>query len=154
MMDDLLIVGGLVPSLIIDQAHLSDEGDPHVGTMDLDVGLQVALLNEGRYHQLTERLRDAGFEMDRNAAGNPTRQRWAIANAKRVTIDFLIQPTLDGDTGGKLRDLEPDFAGNRSGGHFAKCPRVFGSESSSAPWELPAGMGWQRGAHRERRLGW
>ena len=110
MMDDLLIVGGLVPSLIIDQEHLGEDVDPHVGTMDLDVGLQVALLNEGRYRQLTERLRDAGFEMDKNDAGNPTRQRWAIANAERVTIDFLIQPTLEGDKGGKLRDLEPDFA--------------------------------------------
>lgn len=110
MMDDLLIVGGLVPSLIIDQEHLGEDVDPHVGTLDLDVGLQVALLNEGRYRQLTERLRDAGFEMDKNAAGNPTRQRWAITNAERVTIDFLIQPTLEGDKGGKLRDLEPDFA--------------------------------------------
>jgi hypothetical protein len=110
MMDDLLIVGGLVPSLIIDQAHLGEDVDPHVGTMDLDVGLQVALLNEGRYRQLTERLRDAGFAMDRNDAGNPTRQRWVVSHAQRVTIDFLIQPTLEGDKGGKLRDLEPDFA--------------------------------------------
>lgn len=110
MMDDLLIVGGLVPSLIIDQEHLGEDVDPHVGTMDLDVGLQVALLNEGRYRQLTERLRDAGFEMDKNDAGKPTRQRWAISNAERVTIDFLIQPTLEGDKPGKLRDLEPDFA--------------------------------------------
>ncbi|MCZ2250014.1 MAG: hypothetical protein LC111_14745 [Bacteroidia bacterium] len=110
MMDDLLIVGGLVPSLLIDQEQLGEDVDPHVGTMDLDVGLQIALLNEGRYRQLTERLRDAGFAMDKNDAGNPTRQRWAIANAKRVTIDFLIQPTLEGDKGGRLRDLEPDFA--------------------------------------------
>lgn len=110
MMDDLLIVGGLVPSLIIDQEQLGEHVDPHVGTMDLDVGLQVALLNEGRYRQLTERLRNAGFEMDKNDAGNPTRQRWAISNAERVTIDFLIQATLEGDKGGKLRDLEPDFA--------------------------------------------
>lgn len=110
MMEDLLIVGGLVPSLIVDQENLGDDVAPHVGTMDLDVGLQVALLNEGRYRRLTERLRDAGFEMDKNAAGNPTRQRWAIANADRVTVDFLIQPTLDDDRGGKLRNLEPDFA--------------------------------------------
>jgi hypothetical protein len=109
MMDDLLIVGGLVPSLIIDQEHLREDMDPHVGTVDLDVGLQVALLNEGRYRQLTERLRDAGFEMDKNEAGRPTRQRWVISNVERVTIDFLIQPTLEGDKGGKLRDLEPDF---------------------------------------------
>lgn len=110
MMDDLLIVGGLVPSLIIDQEHLGEDVAAHVGTMDLDVGLQVALLHEGRYRLLTERLRGAGFEMDKNDVGNPTRQRWAIANAERVTIDFLIQPTLEGDKGGKLRDLEPDFA--------------------------------------------
>jgi hypothetical protein len=110
MMDDLLIVGGLVPSLLIDQEHLDEGMEPHVGTMDLDVGLQVALLNDKRYRQLTERLRDAGLEMDKNEAGNPTRQRWAIARTKRVTIDFLIQPTLDEDKGGTLRDLEPDFA--------------------------------------------
>lgn len=110
MMDDLLIVGGLVPSLIIDQEQLGEDVAAHVGTMDLDVGLQVALLKEGRYRLLTERLRGAGFEMDKNDVGNPTRQRWAIANAGRVTIDFLIQPTLEGDKGGKLRDLEPDFA--------------------------------------------
>jgi hypothetical protein len=110
MMDDLLIVGGLVPSLIIDQEHLAEGVDPHVGTMDLDVGLQVALLNEGRYRQLTERLRDAGFEMDKNDAGKPTRQRWVVANAKGAKIDFLIQPTLEGDKAGKLRDLEADFA--------------------------------------------
>ncbi|MCL2777516.1 MAG: hypothetical protein FWD73_05890 [Polyangiaceae bacterium] len=110
MMDDLVIVGGLVPSLLIDQKVLQDDVAPHVGTMDLDVGLQIALLNEGRYRQLTERLRDAGFKMDTNEAGNPTRQRWAITSGGTVTVDFLIQPSREGDKGGKLRDIEPDFA--------------------------------------------
>ncbi len=27
-----------------------------------------------------------------------------------MTVDFLIQPSLAGDKGGKLRDIEPDFA--------------------------------------------
>lgn len=53
-MDDLVIVGGLVPSLTIDQQARPPETDLHVGTMDLDVGLQLALLDEGRYH-LTNR---------------------------------------------------------------------------------------------------
>jgi hypothetical protein len=110
MMDDLLIIGGLVPSLIVDQAALPDGADAHVGTMDLDVGLQLALLDEGRYRTLTERLRDAGFEMDRNEHGNPTRQRWRITGLGTVTIDFLIPPSRAGDRGGKLRDIEPDFA--------------------------------------------
>jgi hypothetical protein len=110
LMDDLVIVGGLVPSLIIDQEHLKEHIDRHVGTMDLDVGLQVALLQEGRYRKLTERLRDAGFQMDTNDDGKPTRQRWTIGNSERVTIDFLIQPTLEDDKGGRLRNLENDFA--------------------------------------------
>ena len=110
MMEDLLIVGGLVPSLIIDQEPLGESLDRHVGTMDLDVGLQLALLNEGRYRELSGRLRDAGFKMDTNDAGKPTRQRWAIANAGTVTLDFLIQPSRESDKPGRLRDLEADFA--------------------------------------------
>jgi hypothetical protein len=110
LMDDLVIVGGLVPSLIIDQGALPEDVDAHVGTMDLDVGLQIALLDEGRYRKLSERLRDAGFKMDTNDKGNSTRQRWVITGDGTVTVDFLIQPSVAGDQGGKLRNIEPDFA--------------------------------------------
>lgn len=110
LMDDLVIVGGLVPSLIIDQEKLAPGVDPHVGTEDLDLGLSVVLLDEKRYQTLTERLRGAGFEPDRNEQGNPTRQRWVITKPSRVTMDFLIAPTRPSDRGGRLRDIEPDFA--------------------------------------------
>jgi len=110
LMDDLVIIGGLVPSLIVEQTTLPAGADAHVGTMDLDVGLQLALLDEGRYRKLTERLRDAGFAMDENDDGNPTRQRWTITGAGTVTVDFLIPPSREGDRGGRLRDIEPDFA--------------------------------------------
>jgi len=110
IMDELVVIGGLVPSLLIEQDDLPDGTDAHVGTMDLDVGLTLALLDEGRYRTLTERLRRAGFEQDVNEQGNPTRQRWKIEKQEKVTIDFLIQPSLPDDRGGKLRDIEPDFA--------------------------------------------
>ena len=45
-----------------------------------------------------------------NEEGNPTRQRWKIVRAEKVTVDFLIPPTRSEDTGGKLRDIEADFA--------------------------------------------
>lgn len=48
--------------------------------------------------------------MDKNDDGNPTRQRWAITNAGTVTVDFLIPPSREGYRGGKVRDIEPDFA--------------------------------------------
>lgn len=108
--DDLVVVGGLVPSLLVDQESHPEGIDPHVGTMDLDIGLTAALLDRGRYRTLTERLRRAGFSQDENAHGNPTRQRWQIERAERVTVDFLIQPTLPDDRGGRLRNIEPDFA--------------------------------------------
>lgn len=110
LMDDLVVVGGLVPSLLIDPEGLARGTNPHVGTLDLDVGLAVALLDQGRYRTITERLRRAGFSQDVNAEGNPTRQRWKIEGVGRVTVDFLISPTQSGDVGGTLRNIEADFA--------------------------------------------
>jgi hypothetical protein len=110
LMDEVVVVGGLVPSLLIDQGTLPEGTAVHVGTMDLDVGLKLALLDEGRYRTLTERLRDAGFTQDQTEEGRPTRQRWRVTGIGSVTVDFLIPPSLPSDQGGKLRDIEKDFA--------------------------------------------
>jgi hypothetical protein len=91
LLDDTVIIGGLVPSLLIDQ-RVADE--LHVGTMDLDVGLSLAIFDEEHYQDLTERLRRAGFTADENEEGKPTRQRWKIDGEARVTVDFLIAPNL------------------------------------------------------------
>jgi hypothetical protein len=82
----------------------------HVGTLDLDVGLELALLDEGRYRTLTVRLRDAGFAQDQTEEGRPTRHRWRVTGLGSVTVDFLIPPSLATDHGGALRDIEKDFA--------------------------------------------
>jgi hypothetical protein len=82
----------------------------HVGTLDLDLGLALGLLKNGRYHTLAERLRNAGFTQDKSDQGNPTRQRWQIVGPESVTVDFLIPPSRPKDRGGALRHLEKDFA--------------------------------------------
>ena len=105
LIDDTVVVGGLVPSLIIDVP-----ADAHVGTTDLDIGLALAVFDNQRYQELAKRLRQAGFGMDKNTAGNRTRQRWKIDGPPTVTVDFLIPPSLPGDRGGTVRSLEPDFA--------------------------------------------
>ncbi|MEI8189573.1 MAG: hypothetical protein WCI75_07640 [candidate division NC10 bacterium] len=110
LMDEIVVVGGLVPSLLIHPEELPAGTPEHVGTMDLDVGLTLALLGEGRYRSLTGRLRDAGFTQDLNEDGRPTRQRWRILGTESVTVDFLIPPSSDADQGGTLRDIEADFA--------------------------------------------
>ena len=110
IMDELVVIGGLVPSLLIDQENLPEHIDNHVGTMDLDIGMKLALLDEKRYQTLTSRLRNSGFSPDVNEKGNPTHQRWKFDKEETITIDFLIPPSLPGDRGGKLRNIETDFA--------------------------------------------
>jgi hypothetical protein len=110
--DNIAIVGGLVPTLLVPRDELPEGAEPHVGTADLDIGLAVAMLEHERYRELASRLRHAGFEQDTNEAGNPTRQRWrfSMPAGRRVTLDFLIAPSQEDDTGGALRHLEHDFA--------------------------------------------
>lgn len=110
LMDSLCIVGGLVPSLLIDREIGPDPntGDSHCGTNDLDVGLAVALLDNQQYSEISERLRQEDFEPDHNENGNPTPQRWKLG-ALNVTVDFLLQPIADGPKGGRVQNLEGDF---------------------------------------------
>ena len=112
LLDDLVVVGGLVPSLLIPDESLPAGEDVHIGTMDLDLGLSLALLDSKRYEDLTLRLHRANFEPDENEAGNPTLQRWKITPASdlKVTIDFMIPPSLEADKGGDLRHIKNDFA--------------------------------------------
>lgn len=110
LMPELVVVGGLVPSLLIDQGNLPDHATAHVGTMDLDLGLAFALVGDERYQHVAERLRNAGFVPDRNEEGNPSRQRWRVSEPP-VTVDFLIEPDESSEVqAGKLFDLTKDWA--------------------------------------------
>lgn len=105
--DEVVIIGGLVPSLIVNQDHATSQ---HAGTLDLDLGLTLALLDEQRYQELAERLRQAGFTEDVNEKGKPTHQRWRIEGPPTVTVDFLIPPGNTEKRGGTVWNLEADFA--------------------------------------------
>jgi hypothetical protein len=110
LMDELCIVGGLVPNLLIDQQSGPDPdtGDLHPGTNDLDVGLAVGLLNDDQYAEISHRLRQEGFAPDHNENGNPTPQRWKLAGFS-VTVDFLLPPIPGATRGGRVHKLEGDF---------------------------------------------
>ena len=109
-LDDIVIVGGLAPSLLVDQTKLAVGVDAHAGTMDLDIGLALDLLQEERYRDLSHSLRESGFGPDVNESGKKTRQRWRSTVFQSVTIDFLISPTGAGEVGGRLFNIESDFA--------------------------------------------
>jgi hypothetical protein len=110
-MDRLCIVGGLVPSLLIDReiGPEPETGAGHPGTNDLDVGLGIALLDDEQYPEIGRRLRQEGFGPDRNEQNNPTPQRWKLGDLK-VTIDFLLPPIPGAERGGSIQPLEEDLA--------------------------------------------
>jgi hypothetical protein len=107
--NDLVIVGGLVPNLIISQAPLPEGAEAHVGTQDLDIGFSLGALNSDRYHEIAERLRRAEFIPDENENLNPTIQRWKLDKPVNVTVDFLIPQTNRDEIGGTIKHLEKDF---------------------------------------------
>jgi hypothetical protein len=109
LMPELVVVGGLVPSLLIDQQNLAQNVTAYVGTMDLDLGLAFALVSEERYQEVAARLRNAKFKPDQNDEGKPTRQRWRISDPP-VTVDFLIEPETAGGKPGSLFPLTNDWA--------------------------------------------
>jgi len=53
--DCLVVVGGWVPDLLLEQAD-----EPHVGSIDVDLALDARKLNEGRYAELLKLLIDTG----------------------------------------------------------------------------------------------
>jgi len=108
-LDDVCIVGGLVPALLIDSVRDTGDDDPrHPGTNDLDIGLALALLDDERYTEISARLRAEGFAPDTNDAGNPTVQRWRLGELT-VTVDFLMPPAPEQAPTLRVQNLQPDF---------------------------------------------
>ncbi len=107
LLKDLVVVGGLVPSLLID----ADRGgvEAHVGTLDLDVGLQIGLPDRAHFHRLAARLRDQGFEPSKDRSGETSPYRWQRSRGGPL-VDFLTPPREARQAAGDLvvvdRDLE------------------------------------------------
>ncbi|MCK6516647.1 nucleotidyl transferase AbiEii/AbiGii toxin family protein [Myxococcota bacterium] len=104
LMDEIVVVGGLVPYLIIDQERVAVR---HVGTKDLDIGLSLTLLDEGRYKAVGDRLRDKGFVPALNKKGNLSHATWVHDG---YPIDFLIPPSSEDSVPGSLQHLEDKWA--------------------------------------------
>ncbi len=102
--DDLVVVGGLAPSLLIEAERARE---PHAGTQDLDLGMSLAILEEHRYVALIHHLRSANFEPDVTQAGMRANHRWRHRE-EDVTVDFLIPSNAAADA--KVRIIAEDLS--------------------------------------------
>lgn len=108
----LRLIGGLVPRYL---APASPPDVPeHVGTTDVDVVLDVAVLAEGEdYSTLRDQLRDAGFTRFMKPDGTPSSWQWEReVLAHRVVVEFLVH-TDDPNGKGLVRLAGEDISACR-----------------------------------------
>lgn len=83
-----VVVGGAVPWLL-----LANPDMPHVGTMDVDLGLDAAALGDGEYVNLVQALQSCGYEQ------NPGLRRFQLirrvpihdgTGPVDIVVDFLM----------------------------------------------------------------
>lgn len=111
METDLTLVGGLVPSLLIPQDGDLPDFEMHCGTLDVDLGLSLAILDAELYATIAEKLRSNGFSADIKDSGQTVIQRWRTPQdtAQGVTTDFLIPQSSESDKPSSIKHLEEDF---------------------------------------------
>jgi hypothetical protein len=88
-----VVVGGLIPWLL-----QNDEDMPHVGTLDIDLGLDPSVLADGEYASLIELLKGHGYRQRDDL--NPNLKRFQLvrelpqedgSSPIEVVVDFLMQ---------------------------------------------------------------
>jgi hypothetical protein len=108
LLDSITVVGGLVPSLLIPEGDPAEGFEPHPGTIDLDLGLSLAILDTQLYTEIARQLRGAGYHPALSPTGNERLQQWQVPGSE-VTIDFLIPRTTAGEQDGRVKPLEHDL---------------------------------------------
>lgn len=96
------LIGGLVPRYLVD--------DPHVGTSDVDLVLDLQLVAEiEAYRTLEQNLKNLGFERGTNEEGQRQHHSWQLVVDETVTITVdLLCP--EWEEAGRLKSVP----GNRA----------------------------------------
>src|SRR5579871_3565563 len=111
-MEQVTLIGGVVPSLLVPLSALPEGADPHPGTGDLDLGLQLSVLTNEAYATISELLRQAGYRPMEKEEDRIRRQTWRTdpTLGASVTIDFLIARSPEQPSNTRVQNLESDFA--------------------------------------------
>ena len=114
LLGEIVVVGGVVPSLLVDQDSAQER---HIGTTDLDLALSLSVLDDEKYRDISGRLREAGFKPVQKSNQKIVRQTWEMTGKLGwITIDFLIPRSDKANPKRLLQDLEKDFGAIRTRG--------------------------------------
>ena len=111
-MDQVTVIGGIVPSLLVAPEKLAPGVEAHPGTADLDLALQLSVLSDEGYANISDLLRKSGYQPDQKAPERIRRQTWRT-NPKLgpvVTVDFLIARSANQPLGARIQHLQTDWS--------------------------------------------
>lgn len=122
------VIGGAVPWLL-----LNNEDMPHVGTLDLDLGLDAQALGDGEYALLIEELMGHGYQQHEALRRFQLVRQVPVADGGdpiNVIVDFLMP--RDAEIEKNIPPLIDNFAVQRADGadlatHFYEMVAVSGS---------------------------
>lgn len=122
------VIGGAVPWLL-----LNNEDMPHVGTLDLDLGLDAEALGDGEYAVLIESLMGHGYHRHEELRRFQLVRQLPVADGGdpiNVIVDFLMPREADIEK--NIPPLIDNFAVQRADGadlatHFYEMVAVSGS---------------------------
>ena len=129
--EDIVLIGGWVPELIIPQGQ-----KPHVGSMDVDLALNHTRIKEAGYKCIEELLRSRGYYQDKERPQYIFLRDVKIGDiAITVEVDFLAEFTLDTvlfiDDITEFVDLFLGQAIDRKGPAPPECS---GNKGQKGPW--------------------
>ena len=107
--DKMVLVGGLVPRYLINQTIARQQGNLHCGTMDIDLGVSIAVTDAETYRSIRSTLDTMGFTPGKNERGREQLHSFIKQiGGVEVNIDFLTT-IYGGPDNSLMRELEGDL---------------------------------------------
>jgi hypothetical protein len=105
--DSVYLVGGLTPRYLVRERP--PQVPPHVGTLDVDVVIDLAILaNTDAYATLEDNLRKMGFERATNDKGQKLSWRWQTKTEHGALMVLELLADAPDVAGGKVQALPTD----------------------------------------------
>ncbi len=108
MSENLYLVGGLVPDLLVKNKlpYLKE----YLGTLDIDLAIKFAVSQKGKYKDFYKILRTLGFERQKTSDGMDVMSHSFIkyeSGYKPVVMDLITDDNLE-PVADKLKEIAPD----------------------------------------------